>query len=77
MKIMKLSDIKQDGSAVLESIDKIEEKKQKRLLELGFVEGTKIKVLKKSTGLLLIGVRGYSIVLDKEITDKINVWGNV
>ena len=46
MKIMKLSDIKQDGSAVLESIDKIEEKKQKRLLELGFVEGTKIKVLK-------------------------------
>lgn len=77
MKIMKLSDIKQDGSAVLESIDKIEEKKQKRLLELGFVEGTKIKVLKKSKGLLLIGVRGYSIALDQEITDKINVWGNV
>lgn len=77
MKIMKLSDIKQDGSAVLESIDKIEEKKQKRLLELGFVEGTKMKVLNKSKGLLLIGVRGYSIALDKEITDNINVWGNV
>lgn len=50
--------------------------KHKRLIELGFISGTKVMVLKnsKSSKTMVIGIRGYTLSIDYMLAEKILVW---
>lgn len=74
MELVKLIDVKQGEKVCFCNIDNMQEDKHKRLMELGFVSGTKIEVLKKTKGVSLVGLRGFAVALDKEILSKIKVW---
>ena len=48
-----LTDLK-DTKCVINGIQNMQEEKHKRLLELGFIKGTKLEVLKRTKGTFLI-----------------------
>ena len=73
-KLIELCFAKDGGIVVFENIKDIETKMHKRLIELGFVKGTKINVIKKTKELILVGIRGFSISLDYKLCEKIFVW---
>ena len=52
----------------------MQEEKHKRLLELGFIKGTRVEIIKRTKDALLIGIRGYVIALDKDVAGCIFVW---
>lgn len=75
--IYDLTKTKSGEVVVLNKIEGIELKTHKRLIELGFVSGTKIKVIKvnKQAKLILIGLRGFTLSMDFLIASKIFVYG--
>ena len=68
-----LSSLKERDACVLTGINNIEKTKHKRLIELGFVYGEKLEVLKKNKNFLIIGIRGYCLCLDFSLANSISV----
>jgi len=75
--IYDLTKTKSGELVVLKEINGLEVKTHKRLVELGFVSGVKIKVIKinKQAKLVLIGLRGFTLSMDFLIASKIFVYG--
>ena len=74
---MRLCDVENLKCCVLSEIRGLEIAKHKRLVELGFVQGTKIEILKNSrkAKTMVIGIRGYTISIDYLLAENIFVWG--
>ena len=72
-KLTKLKDLK-NNKCVISNIQNMQEEKHKRLLELGFIKGTRVEIIKRTKDTLLIGIRGYVIALDKDVAGCIFVW---
>jgi len=60
----------------LEKIQGVDEAKHKRLIELGFVKGTKLEVIKNhfKQGIVVIGIRGFTLCLDYALAEGVFVW---
>lgn len=74
-KYIKLSNASVNEVCVIRKVEIEDELKHKRLCELGFCSGLKIKVLKKTKKLMLVGALGCCFSVDRDITDKILVFG--
>lgn len=68
-----LNDVNKGERAVITGIDGLNIKRIKRLYELGFAKNEVVEVLKKNKNIILVGIRGYAICLDKEIACHIQV----
>ena len=70
-----LNQIEQGSLCVIHDKVGLDLARHKRLIELGFVNGTKLKVIKnsKKAKILLVGLRGFSISLDYDLAEKIRV----
>ena len=75
--VIKLSEVKNSKFVVVESIEDLEFRLHKRLVDMGFVKGTKVDIIKndKKRKLVLVGIRGFTISLDYFICSRIMVWG--
>ncbi len=62
-------------TAIIDRLENIETKKRKRLNEMGFFCGAKIVVLKKLRSVLIVGIRGFALCLDRETAENIWVMG--
>ena len=71
-KLVTLDLVREGAVAVIDKLNVSELKIYKRLLELGFVKGTKLEVIKKTKQVLLVGIRGYTLAIDKKITEQID-----
>ncbi len=69
-----LFDLNERQEGVVCEIYGIERAKHKRLVELGFVFGEKVVILKKNKNLVIVGIRGYSLCLDKRLSGSIKVF---
>ena len=76
-KELNLSQINDNSLVVITKIEGLDLKIHKRLIELGFVLNTKIKIIKnnKKSKIMLVGLRGYVLSLDFFIASKIFVIG--
>lgn len=74
-KFIRLSDASVNEVCVIKKVEIEDEAKHKRLCELGFCSGLKVKVLKKTKRLMLVGALGCCFSIDKNLTDKILVYG--
>lgn len=72
--LIKLCDVKVGEVVVLHQILGVENRLHKRLVELGFVKGSKILVIKKSKDVLLVSVREVAFGIDSSLAKFINVW---
>ena len=72
--LVKLCEVRENQEVVLCEVEGVEIKKAKRLIELGFVKQAKIYLLKKTKGLILVGIRGSYIAIDEEIAKGIKVF---
>lgn len=72
-----LTDLKQGDIANIACIKNLDEKRHKRLIELGFFDGAKIEVLKtnKLSKLMLVGIRGFCLCLDFNLASRVFVLG--
>ena len=70
-KLVNLDNLNVGQGAVIEGFKDIELRKAKRLVELGFVKGTKIVLIKRTKDVFLVGIRGFSMALDKKIANQI------
>lgn len=76
--LVRLSELKQGEQAVLYKIEGLEKAKHKRLLELGFVSGTPLYCIKSNARQgLIVGIRSFTLCLDKYLCDKIMVFRKV
>lgn len=80
MKKLGLIKLKPDESGIIKEI-KLQGKLKSRLLELGIVENTKVKLIKYAPlgDPIQISIRGYNLAIRKEIArdievQKINEW---
>lgn len=74
MKKIELTKLKAKEKAIIKEID-LEGKLKYRLLELGIVENTKIKLVKYAPlgDPIQISIRGYNLAIRKETARKIKV----
>ena len=74
--IVKLSSLKEKETSVIFLVEEIEQKMNRRLIELGFVKNEKVEVIKnlKKGKNMLISIRGYVLSLDYFIASKIMVY---
>jgi len=74
MKYIELSKLKTKEKGIIKEINS-ENKIKNRLLELGLVENTEIKVIKYAPlgDPIQISVRGYQLAIRKEVARKIKV----
>lgn len=68
---MKLSEIKTKNEFMITEVKDGELKR--RLLDMGFVPGCKIKVMAQMSGTVLINIRGALVALRNNATDSIFV----
>lgn len=71
---MLLNELKVNEKAYIVDLD-LKGKELKRLLELGFVENTKISIacIAPNSKTILVSIRGYLLALNKGICEKIKV----
>jgi len=72
-KLSNLFEVDAGALAVVKKVNISDTSKHKRLLELGFCEGVKVKVLKKGKKLLLVGILGCSYCMDSTLASAILV----
>ena len=74
--IVKLSSLKEKEKSVIFLVEEINQKMNRRLIELGFVKNEKVEVIKnlKRGKNMLIAIRGYVLSLDYFIASKIMVY---
>ncbi len=75
--LARLSELKKGDEGVIYKIDGLEKAKHKRLLELGFVEGTPIFCIKSSKQGLIVGIRSFTLCLDTYLCQRILVYRKV
>lgn len=68
-----LFELNKGDKGVINNVFGMEEKKIKRLIELGFVPFEKVEVINKQKNIILLGIRGYAICLDKQIASHIEI----
>ena len=75
--IVKLSSLKSGNKTIIKNVDEINEKMNRRLIELGFVKNQKIEILKNFNKAknMLVCVRGCVLSIDYFIADKVVVYG--
>lgn len=74
MKELELSKLKPDEKAIIKEI-KLQGKLKYRLLELGIVENTELKLIKYAPlgDPIQISIRGYNLAMRKETAKKIKI----
>ena len=72
--VCSLMELKSDEIGVLYRIENLEKAKHKRLIEMGFVSDAKLEVLRKNKNIVLVGVRGFTLCLDKRLAEAIKVY---
>ena len=74
---VKLNSLKNGEKTIVYNIINFDEKMNYRLIELGFVKGEKIEIIKnfKKAKNMLIVIRGYVLSLDYSLAEKIIVYG--
>jgi len=67
--------IEQEKVCVIDSLFDLKQDLHKRLIEMGFVTGAKISVIKnkKRAKIMLISIRGYLLSLDYFIAQRVSV----
>lgn len=72
---MKLSDLSKNSLAIIKSNDIKDPNLKRHLLEMGFVVGTQIKVIRysKDKQIITLRLRDYEISLSKDILNDIMV----
>lgn len=75
-KLISLINLKVNKKSVVKKVDDFDQKFKCRLIELGFVNGEKVVVLKnfKNNKTLLVLVRGSVFALDYNLAEKIFVY---
>ena len=69
---MKLSEVKPEHEVTIERIEKGFQC-TKRLLELGIIPGTKVRIVKNISGRVILGVKGSRIALGCGVSSNIFV----
>lgn len=71
---MKLTELKRNSLAYIKKIDIPNDKLRIHLMEMGFLKGTFIKIVRysKNKNIITINLRNYDISLSKDILE--NIW---
>ena len=70
---MKLSNVKQNNLAYIKKINLNDYELNLRIMEMGFIPMTKIKVIYKNKNFMIIDIRDYKIALASDICNNIEV----
>ena len=70
---MKLSNLKKNDNACIMKVNVKDKDTKLRLLELGFVKNTKVKIVYKQKDITVIKIRDYLIALTNDILNNIEV----
>ena len=70
---MKLSNLKKNDKACIMKVSVKDKDTKLRLLELGFIKNTKVKIVYKQKDITVIKIRDYLIALTNDILNNIEV----
>lgn len=76
-KVVYLSSFQSGQKAIIKRVDEINQKMNRRLIELGFVKNQKIEILKNFNKAknMLVCVRGCVLSIDYFVANKVVVYG--
>lgn len=70
---LSLNNLKEGEKGAVLSISNLENRIVKRLIEMGFVHGEKIEVIRRLNGLIIVGLRSFALAIDSMLASKITI----